>query len=553
MNIRETLSRIIARAAAEVAGGACIPDVMIDTPRVKAYGDYASNIALSLAKTLRRPPMEIANDIVSAIGSQPVITKIEVKPPGFINIFVRDASAAAGLAAILKQGALFGRSGKLTGKRAIVEFVSANPTGPLHIGHARNAAVGDCIARALERAGCSVWREYYYNDGGVQMTRLGESLKARYLLIFLKDIEFPEDGYHGDYIGEIAAQLHAEVKDSWKDKSITEFSDYAKDWIVKLIDADMIAMGINFDAKFNEGDLYTDGRVDAVISELRGRGKVYDSEGALWLRTTSDGDEKDRVLIKSDATKTYLAPDIAYHADKYSRGYDLVINLLGADHHNYVIRLRAAMRALDFDPEKLNCIIYQLVTVKRGGEVVKFGKRAGDYITLHEMISELGQDAVRFFFNMRRSDSHMVFDWDLAKEHSVKNPVYSIQYAHARCCSIERKAAELGIMFAGAGACDYSLLTAHEEQELIRSLAEFPRIVELAGTTFEPHHYTTYLRTIAEQFNAYFTAGNVTEEMRVILPGNPALSQARLALILATRVVLRNALDALGISAPEKM
>lgn len=553
MDLRAQLHEIVKQAAAKVAGEESLPQFGIEIPKLKDHGDYATNLAMLLAKSLRRAPLQIANDIVQQIGEQEIISKAEVKAPGFINFFVRDASAAAGLAGILNAGERYGWSNKFAGRKAMIEFVSANPTGPLHIGHARNAAVGDCIARALERVGYDVWREYYYNDAGAQMKRLGESVRARYLQQFTPDIEFPEDGYHGDYVTDIAKELYGEVNDSWKDRSIKDFGDYAQERIVKLIDADMAAMNIKFNLKFSEESLHKNGKVDQVLDELRKRNEVYEHEGAQWLKTTGEGDEKDRVVVKQDGDKTYLAPDIAYHANKFERGFDLIVDLLGADHHNYVLRLRAAMRALGYDPEKLHCIIYQLVTVKRGGEIVKFGKRAGDYITVREMIDELGQDAVRFFFNMRKSDSHMVFDWDLAKEHSVKNPVYYIQYAHARCCSIERKAAEQGIEFAGVQNCDFSLLNAPEEQQLIKTLYEFPRVVELAGTSLEPHHYTTYLRDVAEQFNAYFTTGTNNEEMRVILPANPALTQARLALILATRTVLRNALAALGISAPERM
>lgn len=550
MDLRESLSNVITAATREAFPDAVDVIAGIESPRMPEHGDFASNVAMGLAKTLRQAPLRIAEAIAAKIVPGDLIAKVEVKPPGFINIFINDATAVAGLQQILDKGAEFGKSTKFAGKSAIVEYVSANPTGPLHIGHARNAAVGDCIARCLENGGYRVWREYYYNDAGAQIRRLGDSMKARYLQQFDSSVEFPEDGYHGEYVTEFAQELAQQVGNAWRDKDPAEFAEFAKARVVKLIDADMAALGIHFDQKFSENSLHESGEVDRTLALMRERGCIYDQDGAVWLRTTEDGDEKDRVLVKQDGEKTYLAPDIAYHRNKFERGFDLVVNLLGADHHSYIVRLRAAMRGLGYDPERLHCLIYQLVTVMKGGEAVKFGKRAGDYITVREMIEELGPDVVRFFFNVRSSDSHMNFDWDLAKEQSQKNPVYYVQYAHARCCSIARKAEELGLKEAGA---DLTLLNSPEEQALMKLLYDYPRVVELAAAHLAPHHYVAYLRSVAESFNSYFTSGNTNEDLRVLMPDKPALSAARLALVRATRIVLANALGALGVSAPERM
>lgn len=552
-DIRERLRALVAGAVEKVAGADLAARTSIEAPRTPEHGDFATNIALALAKELKRKPLDIAGEIAAAIPADPLIAKVEIKPPGFINFFVAQESAAAILLQIAADGARYGWLDEHAGQTAIVEYVSANPTGPLHIGHARNAALGDCVARALERVGFKVWREYYYNDAGAQMKRLGESVHARYLEACGDAADFPEDGYHGDYIRDIANRLHAEHGDAWRGRHAADFAAYAKAIIEKLIDADMDALGIRFDLKFSEVSLHESGQVDKTLARLRELGKTYEKEGATWLRTEEAGDEADRVLIKQDGEKTYLAPDLAYHAYKYDRGFDLLVNLLGADHHSYVVRLTAGCAALGYDPARLNCIVYQLVTVMRGGEIVRFGKRAGEYITVREMIDELGTDAIRFFFNMRKGDSHMTFDWDLAKEQSQQNPVYYVQYAHARCCSILRKAAEQDLLPGGWEVTKLALLNALEEQRLIKTLAEYPRIVAASGNLVEPHHYTAYLRTVAEQLNAYFTAGNVNAALRVLVEGHPELARARLLLITATRTVLANALDALGVSAPESM
>jgi arginyl-tRNA synthetase len=441
----------------------------------------------------------------------------------------------------------------MAGMRVLVEFVSANPTGPLHTGHARNAVVGDCICRALEMVGATVQREYYFNDAGAQIQRLGESVRARYLQLMDPEVPFPEDGYHGDYVRDIARKLHEEHGDDWKNREVLDFARAAEAVIVDLINDDLNRMGIKFDTRISETQFHEQGDVAKCAARLEQAGAAYEKDGALWLKTTAEGDEEDRVLRKSDGSFTYLGPDIAYHEHKFRRGYDLIVDLFGADHHNYAIRLRAAIRALGYNPEKLKIVIYQLVTVRRGDQVIRFSKRSGDTITLKEMLDGVGNDALRFFFNLRKSDSHMEFDWDLAREQSAKNPVYYVQYAHARCCSIQRKALEMGIAPLPLESINHSLLSTPVENDLIRNLLEFPRIVEVAATNLEPHHYASYLRQVAEGLNSYFTAGNLDPSLRVLQPDKPELTQARLMLIRATRQVLRNGLNALGVNAPESM
>ena len=554
MDLREQLRNLISAAASAVAGDVTLPSVGIDVPKVKGHGDYSTNVAMLMAKPLGRRPSDVAHDLADRIPIGGLVTKVEIKGPGFLNFFIDNASVAAGLRRILDEGDAYGRSDRCAGKTAIVEYVSANPTGPLHIGHARNAAVGECICRALERVGYRVHREYYFNDAGVQMKRLGESVRARYLGLFGHQ-DFPEDGYHGDYIREIAEELRAEHGHDWTDKGFLDFGSYAEARIVRLIDADMEALGIRFDEKFSEASLHASGAVDQVVARLEHHGQAYVSEGALWLRTTGEGDEKDRVLVKGDGEKTYLAPDIAYHDYKFNRGFDLIVDLLGADHHSYAIRLKAGARALGHDPGRLHVVIYQLVTVRRGDDVMRFSKRAGDTVTLREMIEEIGPDAIKFFFAMRKADSHMEFDWDLAKRQSPDNPVFYVQYAHARCCSIDAKAREAGLVFdpAAPDGYDPALLTAEAEQDLMRTLYDYPRYVKAAGEHMDPQRYTTILRSVAEQWNAYQTAGKQDKALRIVRPEAPALSLARLALVRATRQVLRNGLDALGCTAPERM
>jgi arginyl-tRNA synthetase len=553
VDIKAELQRRVATALAAVAGEHTVPNISMERPKVSEHGDYASNIALMMAKSLGRNPMEVAEAIRSHLTLDGTLRKVEVARPGFLNFFVAEQSLADALHRILKEGDGYGRSTLMAGQRVLVEFVSANPTGPLHTGHARNAVVGDCICRTLQMAGATVQREYYFNDAGAQIQRLGESVKARYLQFFQPELPFPEDGYHGNYIREIAQSLRDQYGDSWTGRDELDFARHAEAIVVELINDDLVRMGITFDSRISETQFHDQGDVVRCADTLEKVGAAYLNDGALWLKTTAEGDEEDRVLRKGDGSFTYLGPDVAYHEHKFRRGYDLIVDLFGADHHNYAIRLRSAVRALGYNPDKLRIVIYQLVTVRRGEQIVRFSKRSGDTITLKEMLDGVGNDALRFFFNLRKSDSHMEFDWDLAREQSSKNPVYYVQYAHARCCSIERKAREMGMEPKADEQFEPGMLSAPVELNLIRTLLEFPRMVEVAATSLEPHHFATYARQVAEQLNGYFTAGNQDASLRVLQQDHSSLTQARLTLIRATRQVIHNALQTLGVSAPESM
>jgi len=488
------------------------------------------------------------------IPPNPYLQEVTVVKPGFINFRLNPAAGSLILKNILALEKNYGRQNVGGGKKVLIEFMSANPTGPLHIGHARNAILGDSIARVLEAAGYKVTREYYYNDAGVQMKKLGLSLKVRYLQALGKDVPFPADGYQGDYIKEIAGKLVSERGEALASKTdIQTFTHYAADHIIKLIDADMKTLGIHFDNWFSEASLHRNGKVDATMEYLKGKGMLYEKEGAWWLRSVKFGDEKDRVVVKSDGEKTYLAPDIAYHKDKFERGFDLLINVLGGDHHGYVPRLLAGVQALGYDPERLRCIVFQMVTLLKDGEQIKLSTRSGKFITLREVIEELGVNVVRFFFLMRSADSQMVFDWQLAKDHSMNNPVFYVQYAHARCCSLFKKADELGITWAGPEKCDISLLTLKEEQQVIKELERLPEVVKLSAETFEPHHITAYLCELAGAFHALFTSGTKDETRRFLRPDEPDLTQARLTLVAALRQTLANALTLIGITPMERM
>ena len=530
-------------------------DTSVQSPKNPEHGDFATQVAFSLARHLKRPPLEIAKGVAAHWPADPLVASVEVAAPGFVNIRLRPEGLAATIRDIIAQGDAYGRSRIGAGKKAQVEFVSANPTGPLHIGHARNAIAGDTLARILAAAGYAVTREYYFNDAGVQMGNLGQSLRARYLQAIGRQAELPPDGYRGDYLVEIANRLRAEQGDALADTQGVEFfTAVAVKDILRLIEEDLDSLDIRFDVWTTESSMYREGRVEAVMQRLRQRGVVYDEEGAVWLRTTQFGDEKDRVLIKSDGTMTYLVPDIAYHDQKFERGFDLVVDVLGSDHHGYVPRLRAALEALGHDSSRVRWRLYQMVTLLRSGIQTKLSTRAGDFITFKEMVAELGRDVVRFFFLMRELDSHLVFDWDLARKTDWnENPVYYVQYAHARICSVFEKAASMGFQWEGIEASPLERLTLPEEQAVIKQLLAFGEGVERAARDLEPHGLTLYLRDLAALFHNYFTRGTRDPEGRVIQPEDRGLMQARMALLVAVRIVLRNGFRLLGLSAPEKM
>jgi len=529
-------------------------EIVVERPKQKDFGDFATNVAMQSARIFRANPMEIAEGVRAGIPDSPLVEKITVARPGFINFILSPKAGGNLLQNILEQGKQFGKPDIGRGRKVLVEFMSANPTGPLHIGHARNAVLGDSVARVLEAAGYEVTREYYYNDAGVQMKKLGESLRARYLQQLGRDVPFPEDGYQGDYMKEIAGELARERGDSLAgEEDIDVFTHYAADRIIRLIDEDLKALGICFDSWFSETTLHTEGKVREVLEFLREKDMIYEKEGAWWIRSGRFGDEKDRVVVKSDGTNTYLTPDIAYHRHKFERGFDLLINLFGGDHHGYVPRLEAGIQALGYDPSRLHCIVFQMVSLLKDGESIKLSTRGGKFITLKEVIEELGVDVVRFFFLMRSSDSQMTFDWQLARDHSMNNPVYYVQYAHARCCSLFKKAGELGISWEGPDACDPSLLELPEEQDLLRAMERYPDVVRLCAETLEPHQVTVFLRELAGAFHTLFTAGTKDAKKRFLVPDNPGLTQARLTLVTALRRILSNALHLIGIEPMEHM
>ena len=560
MYLTDKIEKLIQRAVVEYVRAAGIslseiPTPDLDIPRIREHGDFATNIAMQLTSHMRRPPMEIAASIAERIPTEgTVIARAEVARPGFINIHVDPRELPFILRQILERKDTYGALNLGNNQRALVEFVSANPTGPLHLGHCRNAVVGDSLSRILAFAGYAVEREYYFNDAGAQMINLGKSLRARYLQQMGKDEPIPEDGYHGEYLIDIARQLVQERSDALVQTTELEpFISYATSFILEFIRKDLADLRISFDHYVSETEYHRRGKVDEVIEELRRRDMVYEHEGALWLKTTQFGDEKDRVLVKSNGEKTYLTPDIAYHRDKYLRGYDLLFNIFGGDHHGYIPRLKASMEALGFDSQRLHCLIIQMVTLKSGDDTVRFSKRAGGFITIREMIDEVGADVVRFFFLMRTMGSQLLFDWDLAKNTSMDNPVYYVQYGYARCCSLFKKAQEDNLDPAKVDSADLSLLQLPEEQAVLKELALFPDVVRRSALYYEPSFIVNYSRQLAAVFHNFFTAGTRNPALRIIIPGNIDLSYARLALVKGLQIVIRNAMSLISVSTPEEM
>ena len=583
------------------------PAISIEVPRNPDHGDFATNLAMQLARALKRNPMKVAEGLLACLDRAGLVREATIARPGFINFRLESAAAAAVLRRIAQQGKDFGRSRTGAGIKVLVEFVSANPTGPLHIGHARNAVVGDAVARILSAAGCEVSREYYFNDAGVQMNMLGNTLRLRVAEALGRPVQWPAQYYRGDYMKDIAQLMVGEVGvevlaarldavntelgtnekgGSAADESASTaadespspageepdaagdleadvdapqrnpyqyFTDFAAREILKAIDADLKAMGIVFDTWYSETTLHKNGSVDATLKELRALDQVYDADGAQWLRTSAYGDEKDRVVVKSNGHYTYVTPDIAYHRYKYSRGFHRLINVLGADHHNYVVRLKMAVAALGHPKDALQCVIYQMVSLLKDGRTMKLSTRGGEFITFKEMIDELGAGVVRFFFSMRSPDAQMTFDWNLAKDTSMDNPVYYVQYAHARCRSLFRKAEEVGCAYAGIEGADLSLLTLPGEQAILRALGRLPEVVDAAARDLAPHYITNYLQEAAQLFHNWFTQGTNDPSLRFVLPDNPALTQARLALVAGLRTVLANGLGILGIEPMERM
>ena len=545
---RSELAACLHAAIARVAPGQPVLQLSLERPKQAQHGDYASNAALQLGKALKRNPRELATAVAAAIEPSPWLERVEVAGAGFINLFLSPAARQAVVTRILDQANRYGCAAAMSG-RAMVEFVSANPTGPLHVGHGRGAAVGDAIATLLEWQGLEVHREFYYNDAGAQIANLVLSVQARVRQTYDPDVPFPEDGYRGEYIRDIAAAYCSTHPDDHAANDLEAIRRFAVAALRREQDSDLAAFGVRFDHYYLESSLYADGNVQATVDRLVAKGKTYEKDGALWLKTTEYGDDKDRVMRRSDGSFTYFVPDIAYHVTKWERGFGRVVNEQGADHHSTIVRVRAGLQALEMGiPEGYpDYVLHQMVTVMKGGEEMKISKRAGDYVTVRDLIDEVGRDAVRFLLLLRKADSQLTFDVDLARSQSEENPVYYVQYVHARVCSVLEKA---GILRATAPAmlkdADLSALTSPYEQALLRRLADFPDELAVAARELAPHLITFYLKELAAQFHSYYNAEQ-------FLVDDPVLRNARLALVVATGQVVRNGLGVLGVSAPEKM
>jgi len=546
-DVKHDVRQLLAAAIGKALPAFADTSVALERPKQAAHGDYASNVAMALAKRAQRNPRQLAETLIAALPPSPLIDRTEIAGAGFINIFLTPKARQSVVARVLQQGAQYGHVSTPSGKHVMVEFVSANPTGPLHVGHGRQAALGDAIASLLETQGHAVTREYYYNDAGAQIENLALSVQARAREIHGEAVAFPEDGYRGEYIREIAQRyLALPAPDPGDLDAIRRF---AVAELRQEQDRDLLAFGVAFDNYFLESSLYADGRVDATVKNLVASGHTYEQDGALWLKTTDYGDDKDRVMRKSDGTFTYFVPDVAYHVTKWERGYQEVINVQGSDHHSTVTRVRAGLQALDIGvPEGYpEYVLHKMVTVMRGGEEVKISKRAGTYVTLRDLIDDAGRDAVRFFLASRKGDSEFVFDVDLARSQSDDNPVYYVQYAYARMCSVLRQA---GIAPAGAVAAmrdaDTAALVSTYEEALLRRIADYPDELALAAREHAPHQLTFYLKDLARDFHSYYNAER-------FLVDDPAVRSARLSLAVAAGQVLRNGLALLKITAPEQM
>ncbi|MFO1281299.1 MAG: arginine--tRNA ligase [Burkholderiales bacterium] len=547
---RTQLTTLLARHLAALAPGAPVP-LVLERPKQAAHGDWATSAALAAAKSQKRDPRGLAQALAERALADPAVRglaeAIDVAGPGFVNLRLVPSVRRSVVARVLRERDVYGASNERAGDRIMVEFVSANPTGPLHVGHGRQAALGDALASLFERQGARVTREFYYNDAGQQIQNLAISVRARAKEILGESGEFPEDGYRGEYIRELAQRYLGEVGHDLHD--IESIRRYAVAELRKEQDRDLTAFGVRFDNYYLESSLYTDGRVDATVANLVGSGRTYEREGALWLATTGWGDDKDRVMRKSDGGYTYFVPDVAYHVTKWERGYAKVVNVQGSDHHGTIARVRAGLQALGIGiPDGYpDYVLHKMVTVMRGGEEVKISKRAGSYVTLRELIDEVGRDAVRFFLVSRKADSEFTFDIDLARSQSEENPVYYVQYAHARGMSVLRQAG-LSREAAAASLADADLepLGSPREQALMNRLADFPDELAAAARELAPHQITFYLKDLAAEFHGYYNAER-------FLVDDPRVRDARLALCVATGQVLRNGLAVLGIAAPDEM
>ena len=547
MDTKAQVVALLREALAQVAPDARDAPIVLERPRDASHGDIACNIALQLGKRLRKNPRELASNLVAAVRALPgfassVVADVEVAGPGFINLRLASRTKLGIVSRVLAEGARFGHSQEQPAENVQVEFVSANPTGPLHVGHGRQAALGDAIAALLESQGYEVTREFYYNDAGAQIEKLAHSVQARARGIRPGDAGWPEEGYNGEYIEDIAKDYlagHGEAAD------LDAVRKFAVAYLRAEQDGDLQAFGVKFDVYFLESSLYTDGKVEQIVRRLAANGKTYEKDGALWLRTTDYGDDKDRVVRKGDGTFTYFVPDVAYHVTKWQRGFRRVIDVQGTDHHSTVTRVRAGLQALGIGipPGYPDYVLHSLVKVVRGGEEVRISKRAGTYVTLRDLIDWAGRDAVRFFLVSRRADADFVFDVDLALAKSDENPVYYVQYAHARVCSVF---AQWGGDAARLNDTDLAPLKLERELALAQRIAEFPEVARAAAQELAPHSIAFYLRDLAGEFHGYYNAE------RILVDDEP-LREARLALSAAVRQTLANGLALLGVRAPEKM
>ena len=560
MNIIQETKRRLAAALADAAVAARaagelsfdeLPDFVIEAPREKSHGDFAANLALLLARPARQSPRNIATAIVRHIEMpQPGVARIEVAGPGFINFTLDSSWLLPVLPAVLAEDEHYGWSNTGQGMRVQVEFVSANPTGLLHMGNARGAALGDTIANLLIAAGYEVAREFYINDAGNQIENFGLSLEARYLQALGQEADIPPDGYHGQDLVDTVQRFIERYRDKYLDADPT----LRREMLVRFALEEKLAairqvlddFGVVYDMWFSEQSLHDSGAVGRAIADLEQAGYIYEKDGALWFKATRFGDDKDEVVVRKNGLPTYFAADIAYHRNKFERGFERVINIWGADHHGHVARLKGALQALGYDPARLEVVLMQLVRLYQGGEVLRMSKRTGQYITLNELIEEVGRDAARYFFVMLKSDSHLEFDLDLARSQSADNPVYYVQYAHARICSILRLAQERGLTVPPAREADLTLLKEPAEVELIKQVANLPETVAGAAQALEPHRLTRFAHDLASLFHSFYTSCRV-------LADEPEIRKARLVLVEATRITLRNVLHLLGVTAPERM
>ncbi|MCZ0703637.1 arginyl-tRNA synthetase [Natronobacillus azotifigens] len=535
---------------AKLATEAEMPEIILEKPKEKAHGDYATNIAMQLARVAKKAPRQIAEQLIAELDqAKASITQIDVAGPGFINFFIDNSYLTRLIPLILTEEGDYGKSNAGLGERVQVEFVSANPTGDLHLGHARGASVGDSLCNLLEAAGYDVEREYYINDAGNQINNLATSVEARYMQALGKDYPMPEDGYHGKDIIALGEELVERYQDEWVNKSKEErlafFRTYGLEYELKKLANDLEQFRVHFDHWFSETSLYEDGKIEPTLAQLKEKGHIYEEDGATWFRTTDFGDDKDRVLVKNDGSYTYLTPDIAYHKNKLDRGFNKLINIWGADHHGYIPRMRAAIQALGNEADTLEVEIIQMVNLFENGEKVKMSKRTGKAVTLRELMEEVGIDAMRYFFVMRSSDAHLDFDMDLAKSESNDNPVFYVQYAHARICTMLKQAEEKG--FCVDENFDASLLKSEKAEVLLKHLGQFPQVIADAANNRTPHRMTQYIFELAANLHSFYNAEKVLD------PNDPEKTKARLALMKAVRITIANGLKLIGVSAPESM